>query len=431
MDRICRKIVHRLPMLIIVMVAILFGKTGKIMLPVYYYPGSSEHGGIERVQQLLRFIPNPFAGGNATAKGIQFGPDDGTAGSRVTAGITPGMQDEIVAEQMREIAEESGGSSSEDATAQLGSSEENIAQSCSAEESATLLGLYVAAGSANIENYLPIVGRNNADIEPWTGGIINKTPEFLYDMSQFVNAEHLVSQFFTVDASTSVINAGITWDNMEAYDLHVAPGAEVPQILIYHTHSQEGYADSRPGNPEDTVVGAGEKLAELLRGYGYNVIHDTGEYDVIRRNDAYYYAADALEQILSENPSIEVVIDLHRDEMPEGRKLVKNINGKDCASFMFFNGLSYEAGSGPITYLANPNLQENLSFSLHAQILANEYYPGLTRKIYLRKSRYNMHYRGKSMLVELGAQTNTVEEAMNAVEPLAHVIAMTLGVQKE
>lgn len=95
--------------------------------------------------------------------------------------------------------------------------------------------------------------------------------------------------------------------------------------------------------------------------------------------------------------------------------------------FMFFNGLSYDSTSGPISYLKNPNLAENLAFSLKAQMTANEYYPGLTRKIYLRKSRYNMHYRGKSMLIELGAQTNTVEEAMNAVEPLSHIIALTLG----
>ena len=74
---------------------------------------------------------------------------------------------------------------------------------------------------------------------------------------------------------------------------------------------------------------------------------------------------------------------------------------------------------------------ENLAFSFQAQVKANEYYPGFTRKIYLRGYRYNMHFRGKSMLIELGAQTNTVEEIMNAIDPLSHVIAMTLGYEMQ
>ena len=106
--------------------------------------------------------------------------------------------------------------------------------------------------------------------------------------------------------------------------------------------------------------------------------------------------------------------------------MVTEQNGKTMAQFMFFNGLSRTVARGEIDYLKNENIGENLAFSFQAQRVANAYYPGLARRIYLKGYRYNMHYKGKSLLVELGAQTNTVEEIMNAVEPLANIIKLTL-----
>ena len=97
-----------------------------------------------------------------------------------------------------------------------------------------------------------------------------------------------------------------------------------------------------------------------------------------------------------------------------------------CSSDLF-NGLSYIRKKGEISYLENEYIQDNLAFSFQAQVAANEYYPGIARKIYLKAYRYNLHLRPRSMLIELGAQTNTVEEIMNACEPLAHIISIVLG----
>ena len=144
------------------------------------------------------------------------------------------------------------------------------------------------------------------------------------------------------------------------------------------------------------------------------------------RDDAYAKAAVGLEEVLAQNPSIEVIIDLHRDAVAEGNKLVTNIQGMDMAQFMFFNGLSYTRARGELTSLQNPYIQENLSFAFQMKLTADEYYPGLTRKTYLKGYRYNLQYRPKSLLIELGAQTNTVEEAMNACKPMAHIISMVL-----
>ena len=92
---------------------------------------------------------------------------------------------------------------------------------------------------------------------------------------------------------------------------------------------------------------------------------------------------------------------------------------------MFFNGLS-QTPEGAIEYLPNPYRKENLAFSLQMQLGAAAYFPGYTRKIYLKGLRYNMHLRPRSSLIEVGAQTNTFAEAVNAMEPLAELLDMVL-----
>ncbi len=251
-------------------------------------------------------------------------------------------------------------------------------------------------------------------------------PAYTYDWTRQWTEDDLRSEFFAVDASTSMKEEYLDAERLLNEDLMLNnEEVEGPQILIYHTHASEDFMDSIPGDPSTTIIGAGNRLTELLEGYGFRVLHDTGVYDQ-ERDNAYEKALPAVEQILKENPSIEVVIDLHRDEMANDRRLVMDLQGRTTARFMFFNGLSYLRRQGEISYLENPYILDNLAFSFQAQVLANEYYPGLTRKIYLKAYRYNMHLCPKSMLIELGAQNNTVEEIMNACDPLAHVLAMVL-----
>lgn len=252
-----------------------------------------------------------------------------------------------------------------------------------------------------------------------------------YELSNFQNFDTLMKEFYVLDKVTSISPEQLNINTLTSIDVKMKNNNENPQILIYHTHSQEGFVDSIPGDTSTTIVGAGEKLARLLRDYGYNVIHDTGEYDVASRDYAYSNAAPAIEQILSKHPSIEVIIDLHRDGVAEGTRLVSDVNGRPTAQFMFFNGLSRTKKNGDIAYLKNENITENLAFSFQSQLRAKEYYPGLARKIYLKGYRYNMHYRGKSLLIEVGAQTNTVEEVMNAIDPIAHVLYLTMSPEEQ
>lgn len=260
-----------------------------------------------------------------------------------------------------------------------------------------------------------------------TGSQETREKQVTYSREKLNDFDYLIQNFYQVDSTTTIDGSQLNADALFAKDLRLSHDASTPQILIYHTHSQESYKDSVPGDPADTVVGVGDYLAKLLtEQYGMNVIHHKGEYDVGDRDHAYSKAGPALEQILAENPSIEVVIDLHRDGIAESTRLVTNIDGTEMAQIMFFNGLSRTTSTGNIDYLYNPYIADNLAMSFQMQIKAAEYYPGFTRRVYLKSYRYNMHYCPKTLLIEVGAQTNTVQEAMNAMVPLADILHKVL-----
>ncbi len=247
------------------------------------------------------------------------------------------------------------------------------------------------------------------------------------NLEKLQDFDYLVQNFYQIDSTTTIDSSQLNVDALLGKDMRLTHDASTPQILIYHTHSQEGYADSTEGDSSTTVVGVGEYLTKLLtEQYGLSVIHHTGEYDVGDRDHAYSNAAPAVEQLLADNPTIEVVIDLHRDGVREDTRLVTEQNGVQMAQIMFFNGLSRTTSTGDIDYLYNPYIADNLAISFQMQLKAAEYYPNLTRRIYLKGYRYNMHYCPKTLLIEVGAQTNTVQEAMNAMVPLADILNKVL-----
>jgi len=246
-------------------------------------------------------------------------------------------------------------------------------------------------------------------------------------VDEYKELEAFVKRFYTIDPTTSIEEDYFNIEEMQGVDCTVDSTMEGPHILLYHTHSQEAFVNSEPGIEEDTIVGAGEILASLLEGYGFQVLHHKGKYDVEKRDYAYSNALPEIENILKKNSGIQVVIDLHRDAVAEETKLVTQLQGRQTAKVMFFNGLGRSRTTGEISYLKNPYLKENLAFSFQMKKACDEYYPGFARNIYLRAYRYNMHLCPKTLLIELGAQTNTKEEIWNALEPLAHVLYLVLS----
>lgn len=258
------------------------------------------------------------------------------------------------------------------------------------------------------------------------------TPNPAIDLSAEALADYsyLMQNFFILDPNTATNEQQLNAASLLGADMTLKEG-EGPQILIYHSHSQEEFADSVPGEVETTVVGVGNYLAQLLEEtYGYEVLHITDQFDVIDgqidRNRAYDFAREKVEQVLEENPSIQVIIDLHRDGVAEDRRLVTEINGKQTAQIMCFNGLSYTVNNGTVDYLPNPYIQENLAFSFQLEMQGKLYYPDFFRGIYLAGLRYNLHLRPRAILLEAGAQTNTVEEVKNAMEPFAFLLDRVL-----
>ena len=265
------------------------------------------------------------------------------------------------------------------------------------------------------------------------GNSLPETPHPLIDLSseKLADYDFLLRNFYIVDENTD--DKAVTLDaaSFLAEDFSLKKEVKEPQILIYHSHSQETFQDSREGERADTIVGVGDYLEKILtEKYGYQVLHITEAFDMMSgeldRSKAYDYACDYVEKVLEENPSIEVVIDLHRDGIDEKRRLVTEINGKPTAQLLFYNGLSYTKSQGKVSYLPNPYIQDNLAFSFQLEYQAALYYPTLYRGIYLAGLRYNLHLKKRALLLEAGAQTNTVQEVKNAMEPFADILNRVL-----
>lgn len=251
------------------------------------------------------------------------------------------------------------------------------------------------------------------------------------DLKKLENLDYLKQNFYIVDQSTGMSKDYFDVNKFLNTDLKVEKSQTEPKVLIFHTHPHEMFKDSNPNDLNEGIIGAGERLAQILENeYGIKTLHiKNSTFDTLNgqldRNGAYERMEPVIQKVLEENPSIELVIDLHRDGVDENTRLVENINGKPTAKIMFFNGISRIMQDGKlnnISNLPNPYIHTNLALSFNMQKRAMEKYPGFTRKIYIKAYRYSLHLKPKTMLVEAGAQNNTKEEIYNAMELLADII---------
>ncbi len=207
-----------------------------------------------------------------------------------------------------------------------------------------------------------------------------------------------------------------------------------PQVLIIHTHASEAYTPE-PGweyEPSDTlrtedtnynVVRVGQEMADTLEAAGIGVIHDTTIRDYPTYNGSYTRTLAAIEEYLATYPSIQIVIDVHRDaaENADGSAVAVSCtaDGQDAAQLMLVVGTD-EGG------LPHPDWEENLSLALRVQALLNRSYPDLCRSIDLRTERFNQHATLGSLLVEVGASGNTLAEALVSARLFADALAQII-----
>ena len=276
-----------------------------------------------------------------------------------------------------------------------------------------------------------VVQSEKAAVVPAAGTMKNTGSEaYVKKLWETKDVNYLWDHFYIVDSTTSVRKKLFPVEQLLKRNMCLEPQKGKKQILIYHTHgASETFVDSRPGKIEDGVIGVGEVLKNELGKNGYEVLHDTTKYDWmdgrIDRSKAYNVSLEGVQRQLEQNPDIQVLIDLHRDSVGKNKHTYTTINGKRSAIVMFFNGMSRNR-EGEIEYLANPNREANLAFSLQLKCHAMELFEGFTKPIYLKGYRYNLHLKERSLLIELGNENNTVEEAKNAAAPLAKVIADVL-----
>lgn len=210
-----------------------------------------------------------------------------------------------------------------------------------------------------------------------------------------------------------------------------------PQVLIFHTHSCESYLDNDEGfyydsyYPRDSddnfnMVKVGSAIVSTLNANGVTAIHATEHHDEPSYNGSYDRSRETIDKYLKKYPSIKVVIDVHRDSIGYGGEQGKIkptfvYNNKKAAQIMIMSGYD---GDGALGF---PNWEENLVFALQLQQKAESMYPGMTRPLSFGNFCYNMDVNSGSILIEVGTDVNTVEEAVYSGELLGNVLSKLLG----
>lgn len=208
---------------------------------------------------------------------------------------------------------------------------------------------------------------------------------------------------------------------------------DAPQILIIHTHSSEAYTpagldryeasgDSRTLDQSCNVIRIGNELAEIFEGYGLNVIHDTGVYDYPSYTGSYKRSGASSEEYLKQYPTIKIIIDLHRDALGTNDVLYKTVAAEDgvCASQVMLLVGTDAAG------LSHPDWRQNLAFAVYLQNAVSTKYPSLMRPISLVKYRYNQQLTAASLIIEVGSNGNTLQEALAAIRLFGNAAAPAL-----
>lgn len=241
-----------------------------------------------------------------------------------------------------------------------------------------------------------------------------------------------------------IVSGGVYINNRTEYPLDASlldgtfaaalPEEEGPQILIVHTHGSEAYTmppgqeyepsgESRTTDTSLNVVRVGDELAKTLEEAGLTVLHDPTLHDYPEYSGAYGRSLDAVNAYLAEYPTISFVLDVHRDAISDGDgtpyKVVSGVAGLNAAQMSFVIGTD---GGG----LEHPDWWENLKLAAAIQQRLTADYPTLMRPITVRNSRYNQHTTPGSLLVEMGAAGNSLDEALLSARLLGKALAETI-----
>ena len=252
------------------------------------------------------------------------------------------------------------------------------------------------------------------------------TPELTEDLTPDDQDEDQISEKIKIEIS-----------NLKNEDLELSPlkGKTEPTILIYHTHTLEAYKQVDPPyvekgawrteDPNQSVIRVGTELTNLLENYGYSVIHDTTNHEPPKLSTAYDRSLLTMQKNLKEYPSLRLFIDLHRDAYDTNSKVhdVVQIDGKDVARVMFVVG----TGERYPETEPRPNWKENYKLALKITNELNSVCKNFARDIRVKTGRYNQQVGDMCLLIEVGHNANTLQEALNAIPYVARCIDKVLS----
>ncbi len=219
----------------------------------------------------------------------------------------------------------------------------------------------------------------------------------------------------------------------EPVDLKITDKSK-PHILVFHTHTTESYmlldretySDAyitRSDDPKRNMVRVGDEICDQLEQAGFAVIHDTNIYDT-KYSGAYYRSEDQIDKYMEQYPEIQVILDIHRDaiKQSDGTMVAPTavIDGKKAAQIMIISGCQ----EGDITDF--PDWEYNLRFAVQLQKYCQEMFPGLVRPLFFCAREYNMHKSRCSLLIEMGSDANTLDEAAYSGRMLGRALAALL-----
>lgn len=235
----------------------------------------------------------------------------------------------------------------------------------------------------------------------------------------------------THDGSVYVKNSNKSHSIDIGQELNTAPNVKIkkdagPQVLIYHTHTTEAYTgDTRTTDKTRSVCAVGDEIAQQLKNAGINVIHDTTYHDYPAYDGSYDRSKVTMQNYLKKYPGIQVTLDIHRDAMHrgDGTKLKPTaiIGGKKAAQVMIISGCD-DTGS-----LGFPNWECNLRLALRLQKEISEENPGLARPLNFCPRRYNEELTKGSLLIEVGTDVNTLDEAKYSGSLVGKALAQVLN----
>lgn len=233
------------------------------------------------------------------------------------------------------------------------------------------------------------------------------------------------------NASSADIDIKAELDGELGFDID---DTDEPQVLIYHTHTSESFLKYDTGSfyegfyPRTTdktenVCAVGEQIARQLNAHGIKTIHDTTIHDYPSYNGAYDRSYETIQKYLKKYPSIKVTLDIHRDGIgtdTEKSKPVFEYDGKKAAQIMILSGYNYDGCE------EFKDWEYNLRFALQIQSKAVSMYPNMVRPLYFADFMYNMNVNTGSLLIEIGAESNTIEEVKYSGYLLGNVLSEVL-----